>query len=149
VWHHHHKSDNELLREILYLLEKIYNSLKPHSTTAVLSITGDNMATLATLTFIDSASGSQEPPPNGDGSGLVVTFSSDNPNVTLGSSTANGDTVTAPITGTEAFNLSAVVANSSGVDLLDNNGDPFVQPAPLAVPAPPAPVADTAVLSVS
>lgn len=107
------------------------------------------MATTATLTFQD-AEGNPASPPKGDGSGLDVTFSSDNPAVTLGTATANGDTATAEITGTEAFNLSAVVANTSGAALVDDDGTaPFTQPASIAVAGttPPAPQATTATLS--
>ena len=107
------------------------------------------MATTATLTFQD-ANGNPAAPPKGDGSGIDVTFSSDNPNVTLGAAVASGDTATAPITGTEAFNLSATVANTSGAALVDDDGTtPFVQPASIAVAAPPPPQATTAVLSAS
>jgi hypothetical protein len=109
------------------------------------------MATTATLTFED-ATGVAAPPPKGDGSGIVVTFSSDNPAVTLGAATASGDTATATITGTDAFNLSAVVANTSGVALVDDDGTtPFVQPSPIPVAAstPPTPQAVTATLSTS
>ena len=105
----------------------------------------------ATLTFTD-ANGDPAAPPTGDGSGLVVTFSSDNVAVTVGTATASGDTATAEITGTDAFNLSAVVANTSGAALLDDDGvTDFVQPAVLAVAAttPPVPQAVTGVLSVA
>ena len=106
------------------------------------------MATTATLTFVDST-GAPAAPPNGDGSGLIVTFSSDNVAVTVGAAVSSGDTATAPITGTDAFNLSAVVANTSGAELLDNDGvTPFVQPSPIAVPAV-VPQATTATLSAS
>jgi hypothetical protein len=104
----------------------------------------------AILTFTDGG-GNPAAPPAGDGSGLVVTFSSDNPAVTIGTATSSGDTATAPITGTEAFNLSAVVANVSGVALLDDDGStPFDQPStiPVAATTPPPAQAVTAVLSV-
>ncbi len=105
------------------------------------------MATTATLTFID-ANGNPAAPPSGDGSGIEVTFASDNPNVTVGTASANGDTATATITGTEAFNLSATVANASGAALVDDDGTTvFVQPSPIAVAAPPAPQAVSATLS--
>lgn len=109
-----------------------------------------SMATQATATFTNAADGTSQPPPTGDGSGIDVVFSSDNPNVTIGEATASGDTATATITGTEAFNLSAVVSNQSGTELLDNDGvTPFVQPATIAVPASTPPEqATTAVLSV-
>jgi hypothetical protein len=87
----------------------------------------------AVLTFTDPT-GAPIAPPTGDGSGVVVTFLSDNPAVTIGSATASGNTATAPITGTAAFNLSATVANVSGAPLLDNDGvTAFVQPSPFAV----------------
>jgi hypothetical protein len=105
------------------------------------------MATEAILTFTESDDKTAGPPPTGDGSGIVVTFSSDNPAVTIGAATASGDTATAPITGSAAFNLSAVVANTSGAPLLDNDGKtPFVQPSPVAVAAS-TPQTTTAVLS--
>ncbi len=107
------------------------------------------MATTATLTFVD-ANGNPAGPPKGDGSGLDVTFASDNPAVTLSTASGNGDTATAEITGTEAFNLSATVANASGAELLDDDGTTaFVQPSPVAVAAPPPPQATTATLSAS
>jgi hypothetical protein len=154
IFHHHnhnHLSDIEkLLCEILFVLEKIYGLLVPQATTALLSTGEIDMATQAILTFVDG-SGTTQSPPTGDGSGLVVTFASDNPAVTLGAATGSGDTATAPITGTAAFNLSATVANTSGVPLLDNDGvTPFIQPSsiPVAAVTPPA-QATTAVLSVS
>lgn len=81
-------------------------------------------------------------PPAGDGSGLVVTLASDNSAVaTVGATTqgtdANGNVeYTAPLTfGTDGtFNASATVANTSGADLLDDDGTTaFVQPASVAV----------------
>ena len=102
----------------------------------------------AVLTFTD-ASGKPIAPPTGDGSGIAVSFASDNPAVTIGTVTGSVDTATAPITGTEAFNLSATVANLSGAPLLDNDGvTPFAQPSLIAVPASTAvDQATTAVLS--
>jgi hypothetical protein len=139
----------ELLERIARNVEAILAVLltKPSATTAVLSIGGTTMST-AVLTFTD-ATGASAAPPNGDGSGLVVTFASDNANVTVGAATASGDTATAAITGTEAFNLSATVANTSGAELFDNDGTTaFVQPSPIAVPAS-TPQAVTATLSVT
>jgi hypothetical protein len=105
------------------------------------------MATEAILTFTESDGVTPGPPPTGDGSGITVTFSSDNPAVTVGAAARSGDTATAPITGTEAFNLSAVVANTSGAALLDNDGTtPFVQPTSIPVAAT-TPQTTTAVLS--
>lgn len=104
------------------------------------------MAKTAVLTFAD-ASGNPVAPPKGDGSGLVVSFASDNAAVSVGAAVASGDTATAPISGTEAFTLSATVANSSGAPLLDDDGTtPFVQPVSISVPAAAA-QAVTAVLS--
>ena len=57
----------------------------------------DAGATEAVLTFVD-ANGDAIAPPTGDGSGLVVTFASDNPEVTLGTASGSGDTATASIT---------------------------------------------------
>ena len=51
----------------------------------------------AVLTFTD-ASGNPIAPPTGDGSGIVVTFASDNPAVTVGTATGSGDEATATIT---------------------------------------------------
>jgi len=147
------RKEIRLLEEILDQLTEIVALLTTtQSTTAVLTIEelGDTMAN-AVLTFTD-ASGAPIAPPTGDGSGLVVTFASDNAAVTVGPAVASGDTATAPITGTEAFNLSATVANASGAALLDNDGvTPFVQPSAIAVPAsaPPPDQATTAVLSTS
>lgn len=145
----------QLLEDILGVLEGIALNvsglvailMRPYqSTTAHLGV---DMAT-ATLTFTDDT-GAAAAPPTGDGSGLVVTFASDNPAVTVGAATAEGDTATAEITGTDAFNLSATVANTSGAPLLDDDGTTaFVQPPTLAVAAttPPVPQAVTGVLSV-
>lgn len=54
-------------------------------------------ATDAVLTFTD-ATGASIAPPTGDGSGLLVTFASDNPEVTIGTAVASAQTATAPIT---------------------------------------------------
>jgi hypothetical protein len=141
------REELRLLHEIVELLEDIKALLTPQSTTAVLSTQGDLMATTATLTFVDST-GAPAAPPKGDGSGLSIAFASDNAAVTLCPVTPSGDTATATITGTEAFNLSATVSNVSGAALLDDDGvTAFVQPAPLAVPAGAAPQAVTAVLT--
>lgn len=105
------------------------------------------MATTATLTFTDST-GAPASPPKGDGTGLSITFASDNPAVTLGPVTPSGDTATATITGTEAFNLSATVSNVSGAPLLDDDGvTPFVQPSAIPVAGVTSPQAVTAVLT--
>ena len=116
-------------------------------------------STPITLTFVD---GTQTPPtpqtpPVGDGSGLVVTITTDNALVTIGAVTQSGDTATATATAGDTsvdvpFNYTATVANSSGADLTDDDGTtPFVQPAALASTVtasvtPPA-QATTAILS--
>jgi hypothetical protein len=139
-----------LLREIRDLLLILVGESAPQrqATTAVLSTTGGNNMTTAILTFTD-ASGNPIAPPTGDGSGIVVTFASDNPAVTVGTATGSGDQATATITGTEAFNLSATVANASGAALLDNDGvTAFEQPSSIAVAATtPVDQAVTATLS--
>ena len=144
------RETHRLLAEVRDLLWQIVALLTTYqATTAVLDIGEMTMATTAILTFTD-ATGAPITPPTGDGSGLVITFASDNPAVTIGSATGSGNTATAPITGTDAFNLSATVANVSGAPLLDNDGvTAFVQPSPIAVAAstPPPDQATTAVLS--
>lgn len=145
------RETHRLLAEVRDLLWQIVALLTTYqATTAVLDIGETTMAT-AVLTFTDAA-GNPITPPTGDSSGLVITFASDNPAVTIGSATGSGNTATAPITGTDAFNLSATVANVSGAPLLDNDGvTAFVQPSPIAVAAvtPPPDQAVTAVLSTS
>jgi hypothetical protein len=147
--------EKRVLREIRDELHGIRDELhsivaflyRDQSTTAVLTTSGDNlMATTAVLTFTD-ATGTPSAPPTGDGSGITVSFYSDNPAVTIGVAVAATDSASAPITGTDAFNLSAVVGNSSGAPLLDNDGvTDFVQPSPIAVAAS-TPQTTTAVLS--
>lgn len=84
-------------------------------------------------------------PPQGDGSGIVVTFSSDNAAVAslanpvgVAGSDANGlPQFLAPLTFGEdgSFNLSAEVSNVSGAPLVDDDGTtPFVQGQPVNVP---------------
>lgn len=140
-------------REVIELLTQIRDLLRhlvaeSQTTTSYLATERSTMATTAILTFT-TASGTPNPPPTGDGSGIEVNFTSDNPAVTLGAATLSGNTATAPITGTEAFNLSASVANTSGVALVDNDGvTPFIQPTAIPVAAV-AEQTTTAVLSVS
>jgi len=115
------------------------------------------MSTLE-LDFTD-ATGTDQAAPSGDGSGLVVTFSSDG-TTTVGSAVAGTNSAgfvnyTAPLTVVDdgsVSNLTAVVANTSGAALLDNDGvTPFVQPPAFAFTAPAAPPAQatTATLSVT
>jgi hypothetical protein len=91
------------------------------------------------LTFEDDKDDVTGPPP-GDGSGLVVTFASDNAAVcTLGAAvlSADGQSYSAPATPASegSFNASAVVANTSGAALTDADGTtPFVQPTAVNVP---------------
>jgi hypothetical protein len=124
------KKEVRLLYEIRDILLRLLAVLTPdQATTAQLGVDMSN----AVLTFTDPT-GNPIAPPTGDGTGLTVAFASDNPAVTLGATVYVGDTATAPITGTAAFNLSALVANTSGAPLLDNDGTtPFVQPTPIAV----------------
>ena len=107
-----------------------------------MSLTVDTTTGNAVLGFEDDKN-DPTGPPTGDGSGLVVTFSSDNPAVaTVGgavpaSSAAGNGTYEAPIAPASegTFNLSAVVANASGAALVDADGvTPFVQPTAVAVP---------------
>ena len=162
---HWHEGDEELhllreIRDLLILVVAILDEPVPQSTTAILK--GPAMPVQVgatepvTLTFVDGAvtPPTDQSPPTGDGSGLVVTIASDNTAVaTVGAVTASGDTAVASVTGVSAgsYNLTATVANTSGAALLDNDGvTPFVQPSPLAdtVTAPPPAQATTAVLSV-
>jgi hypothetical protein len=81
--------------------------------------------------------------PTGDGSGITVTFASDNPAVVSAYAAAteapdaNGNpeyTAAPTVVADGTFNLSAAVANTSGAPLLDDDGvTPFTQPAPVAV----------------
>ena len=107
-----------------------------------------------TLTYVDDT-GAPAPAPKGDGSGLVVTFSSDG-TTTVGAGVASGDTVVAPLTVVDdgsVSNLTAIVANNSGTALVDDDGTtPFIQPPAFAFTAPPAPPpaqATTATLTVA
>jgi hypothetical protein len=90
----------------------------------------------------DDDHGDVAAPPAGDGSGLVVTLTSDNTAVasvgsTVAGTDANGNAeYTAPLTfGVDGtFNAGATVANSSGAALLDDDGvTAFVQPASVSV----------------
>jgi hypothetical protein len=124
------------------------NIEQPSAATATLTIGGNMALTVDTttgngvLSFEDDKGDVTGPPP-GDGSGLVVAFSSDNEAVaTVGTAVAGTDAsgngnFSAPITPlTEgSFNLSAVVSNTSGAALTDADGTTaFVQPTALSVP---------------
>jgi hypothetical protein len=152
------ETEVKLLREIRHLLHRLVAMLSPpQSSTATLSTQGEPVSTL-TLDFVD-ASGTPQPAPKGDGSGLAVTFTSDG-TTSPGSAVAgtNGSgfvNYSAPLTVVDdgsASNLTAVVANVSGAPLNDDDGVTlFVQPAALAftAPAPPPAQATTGVLSVA
>ena len=128
----------------------------PFSITATLSV-GGTMPDL-TVTFRPATGAPDEAaPPKGDGSGVVVTGSSDG-TTTVGAFAlgTDPDTVVAPLTVVDdgtVSNLTAIVANTSGAELFDDDGTtPFVQPPAFAftAPAPPPPAqAVTATLSVA
>lgn len=104
----------------------------------------------AVLTFVDS-NGTPTTPPEGDGSGLLIDFTSDNPAITIGEATPVGNTAVAPITGTGTFDLGATVANESGAPLNDDDGTTaFVEPTSVSetITPPPPGQAVTAVLSI-
>lgn len=115
------------------------------------------MSTL-TLDFVDAA-GASAPAPTGDGSGLVVTFATDGTS-TVGAAVAGTDasgnvnystTITDADDGTTS-NLSAVVANTSGAALMDDDGTTaFIQPPSVVFTASSAPStqATTGVLTIS
>lgn len=107
-----------------------------------MALTVDTTTGNIVLSFEDDKNDPTGPPP-GDGSGLVVTFSSDTPTVATvgtavaGTSAAGLGTYEAPVTPVAegSFNASAVVANTSGAALTDADGTtPFVQPTAIAVP---------------
>jgi hypothetical protein len=156
------KDEIRLLREIRNLLVRIYQELNPQAVTAVigglmpLTVGG---TTTATLGFVDSA-GAAAQPPKGDGSGLVVTYTSDNEAVAtvsaaaLGADAAGNGNYTATVTGVSAgtYNLGATVLNTSGAALEDDDGvTGFIQPAPVSesVTASTASQATTAVITVA
>lgn len=153
------KEIHDLLCSIAYRAKQIVALLSPFATTAELGGTMSIQSggtTPVTLTFVD-ASGATQSPPTGDGSGLEVTISTDNAVVTVDTPTASGDTYVATATAGDVttdtpFNYTAVVANTSGAALLDNDGvTAFVQPVALAssvlAPVTPPAQATTAVLS--
>jgi ABC-type Fe3+-hydroxamate transport system substrate-binding protein len=143
-----------ILESINANLARLVAALAPFATTAQLDL-GGTMSDL-TLTFVDST-GTEATPPKGDGSGLVVTGSSDG-TTTVGAFAlgTDPDTVVAPLTVVDdgsVSNLTAIVSNVSGAELFDDDGvTPFVQPPAFAftAPAPPPPAqATTATLSVA
>lgn len=100
-------------------------------------------AGVAKFQFEDDKGDLDVAPLTGDGSGIVVSFSSDNPAVVSGYDDAvqgvdaNGTpqwTANPTVVADGSFNLSATVANTSGADLTDNDGTTeFVQPAAVPV----------------
>jgi hypothetical protein len=156
------REEVRLLREIRTLLGRIYDELNPSAVTATigglmpLTVGG---TTTATLGFVDAA-GAAAAPPTGDGSGLVVTFTSDTPAVaTVGTAVAGTDAAgngnyTATVTGVSAgdYNLGATVLNASGAALEDDDGvTAFIQPAPVpgTVTASTTNQATTAVITIA
>jgi hypothetical protein len=142
------------IQDTLAALVALLTPPSDFSTTAQLSV-GGTMPDL-TLTFVD-ATGTPAAPPKGDGTGVVVTGSSDG-TTSVGAFAlgTDPDTVVAPLTVVDdgtVSNLTAIVANVSGAELLDDDGvTPFVQPPAFAftAPAPPPPAqAVTATLSVA
>jgi len=115
----------------------VRNSQGETSMAITVDSTGQNL-----VFQFDDDHGDIAAPPTGDGSGLVVTLTSDNAAVaTVGSTTAGTDAngnaeYTAPLTfGVDGtFNGGATVANTSGAALLDDDGvTAFVQPATTSV----------------
>ena len=107
-----------------------------------MGLTVDSANAQVVLAFEDDHGDVTGPPP-GDGSGLAVTFSSDETGVisvgaaVAGTDAAGNGNFTAPLTfGVDgSANLSAAVANVSGQPLVDADGvTAFVQPAVLNVP---------------
>lgn len=158
-------AEHEILEKVLEVLEQVVDLLEriearlfpPQSTTGTIGVDMPlevGGTTTATLTFQD-ANGQPAAPPKGDGSGLNVVFSSDNEAVaTVGAATDSGDTATAEVTGVSpgSYTLSAVVSNTSGAALVDDDGTTaFVQPSsvPETVTAPPPPQAVTGVITVA
>ena len=145
-----------LLESINANLARLVAVLVPFATTATLSIQGDPAMPDLTLTFVDDT-GAPASPPKGDGSGLTVTGASDG-TTSVGAFAPGTDpnTYVAPLTVVDdgtVSNLTAVVANTSGAALVDDDGTTsFVQPPAFAftAPAPPPPAqAVTATLSVA
>jgi len=173
VTRHEEREEVGLLREIRDLLCQYLATIAddlaavlallsatPQATTGKLSLIVSKGRTTMTTLELDFTDGStDQAAPTGDGSGLVVTFSSDG-TTSVGSAVAGTNSAgfvnyTAPLTVVDdgsVSNLTAVVANTSGAALLDNDGvTPFVQPPAFAFTAPAAPPAQatTATLSVT
>lgn len=145
----------DVVCDIDLTLRQLVPPPEPGAVTAVLSTHKGASMTTITLDFV-GATGTSEAAPNGDGSGLVVTFTSDG-TATPGAATAGTDAAgnvnysadVSVVADASVSNLSATVANTSGADLLDNDGvTAFVQPGAVAFTAP-APQATTATLTVS
>ena len=109
---------------------------------STMSFNVDDTTGNAVLGFEDDHGDPVGPPP-GDGSGLVVTFASnDNTVCTVGTAVAGTDAAgnvnyEAPLTPVAegSFDLSATVDNASGAPLTDADGvTPFVQPTAITVP---------------
>ena len=107
-----------------------------------MGLTVDTTTGNAVLGFTDDKN-DPTGPPAGDGSGLTVTFASDDAAVaTPGTAVAGTDAAgnvnyEAPIavSAEGSFGLSCVVGNASGAELLDDDGTtPFVQPQSITVP---------------
>jgi hypothetical protein len=127
-------------------------STKPQATTGIVSVQsqGENVMGFTVdsagnllFGFSDDKNDLDVAPPTGDGTGLVVTLTSDNPaTAAVGATTEGVDAAgnpqySAPLTfGVDgSFNAGATVANQSGAPLVDNDGTtPFVQPATVNVP---------------
>jgi hypothetical protein len=118
------------------------------SVVAATSSEGETMAltvdTAGVAKFVfDDDKGDVVGAPKGDGTGVTVSFSSDNPAVVSGfgptqvGTDANGNpeyTATPTVVADGSYNLTAVVSNTSGAPLVDDDGaTPFVQPASVPV----------------
>ena len=113
AWGEHHRLQIEqtrLLKRLVELgevevalLKRIVAELVPFAVTAEMSLGGTMPLTVggtttATLGFVD-ASGDPAAPPTGDGSGLTVTFASNDTDVaTVGTATAGTDSAAATAT---------------------------------------------------
>lgn len=119
----------------------------PQAVTGRLTLEGGPMLTVdaagvAKFQFEDDK-GDVAAAPQGDGSGIAVSFASDNPSVVSGfgptevSQDANGYpayTASPTVVADGTYNLSATVANTSGAPLVDDDGSTaFTQPSAVAV----------------